>query len=124
MDKNVIDIERFIDAQPIRAFHIKMIVIVFIAMLSDGYDLQAIGFAAPGIVRMLHIDRSLLGPVLSASLVGMLFGAPLFGWVGGRFGRRFAILCGVFIYGMASLATSAAQNQPELLVLRFLTGLG
>jgi AAHS family 4-hydroxybenzoate transporter-like MFS transporter len=77
----VIDIGQLIDNQPIRPFHIKIVFIVFLVMLSDGYDLQSIGFAAPGIVKTLNMDRTMMGPVLSASLVGMLFGAPLFSFM-------------------------------------------
>src|SRR5882757_83173 len=123
-ESKVIDVSQLIDDQPIRAFHIKLVILVFLIMVFDGYDLQSMGFAAPGIVKLLHIDRSMLGPVFSASLVGMLFGAPFFGWAGDRFGRRPAILCGVGIFAVGSLLTAAAQNQPELLVLRFLTGVG
>jgi MFS transporter, AAHS family, 4-hydroxybenzoate transporter len=54
----------------------------------------------------------------------MLIGAPLFGSIGDRFGRRFAILTGVFIYGVFSLASAASETQMQLLALRFLTGLG
>jgi AAHS family 4-hydroxybenzoate transporter-like MFS transporter len=54
----------------------------------------------------------------------MLIGAPLFGWVGDRYGRRSALLAGVFIYGVVTLATAASQTQTQLLVLRFITGLG
>jgi len=120
----VIDVDALIDRQPLRSFHIKIVIVLFLVMVSDGYDLQSIGFAAPGIVRMLQIDRTMLGPVLSASLVGMLIGAPLFGWVGDRFGRRVAILSGVLIYGVVTLVSAAANSLPELLVLRFLTGVG
>ncbi|MDB5604683.1 MAG: hypothetical protein JWP25_1583 [Bradyrhizobium sp.] len=123
-ENKVIDIGKLIDDQPIRPFHIKIVIIVFLVMLSDGYDLQSIGFAAPGIVKTLNMDRTMMGPVLSASLVGMLFGAPLFGWIGDRFGRRLAILAGVFIYGTVTLVAAAANSLPELLVLRFLTGVG
>jgi AAHS family 4-hydroxybenzoate transporter-like MFS transporter len=66
----------------------------------------------------------MLGPIFTASLIGMLIGAPLFGWVGDRYGRRFAILTGVFIYGGFTLASAGAETQPELLMLRFFTGLG
>jgi AAHS family 4-hydroxybenzoate transporter-like MFS transporter len=120
----MVDVGRLVDEQPIRAFHIKLVILLFFVLISDGFDLQAIGYAAPGLVKLWHIDRSALGPVFTASLVGMLFGAPLFGWVGDRYGRRFAILFGVFIYGIFALASAASQTQPELLALRFLTGVG
>jgi MFS transporter, AAHS family, 4-hydroxybenzoate transporter len=120
----VVDVGRLIDAQPIRAFHVKLVILLFCVLISDGFDLQAIGYAAPGLVKLWHIDRSALGPIFSSSLVGMLIGAPLFGWVGDRYGRRFAILTGVFIYGVVTLAAAASQSQAQLLALRFVTGLG
>lgn len=123
-EHRIIEIGEFIDRQPLRPFHIKLVVVLFLVMLSDGYDLQSIGFAAPGIVKTLQVDRTMLGPVFSASLVGMLFGAPLFGWLGDRFGRRVAILSGVLIYGTVTLVAATANSLTELLVLRFLTGIG
>lgn len=119
-----VDVGRLVDEQPIRAFHIKLVILLFFVLISDGFDLQAIGYAAPGLVKEWHIDRSALGPVFTASLIGMLFGAPLFGWVGDRYGRRIAILSGVFIYGVFALASAASQTESQLLALRFLTGMG
>ncbi|HZC56718.1 MAG TPA: MFS transporter [Xanthobacteraceae bacterium] len=120
----VIDIAQLVDNQPLRLFHIKLVVLAFVVMISDGFDLQAIGYAAPGLVQQWHIDRATLGPIFTASLVGMLIGAPLFGSVGDRFGRRFAILTGVFIYGVFTVASATAETQTQLLALRFLTGIG
>jgi len=123
-DSKITDVAELIDGQPLRPFHIYLAAILFLFMISDGYDLQVMGFAAPGVVKMLHIDRSALGPVLSASLLGMLFGAPLFGWIGDRFGRRPALLAGLTTFGLVSLLTAAAHDRSELMVLRFVTGLG
>ena len=120
----VVDVGALVDDQPLRAFHVRIVILLFLAMLSDGYDLQSIGFAASGIVKTLGISRILLGPVLSASVVGMLFGAPLLGWMGDRFGRRVALLAGVFTYGLVTLTAAAANNLTELMILRFLTGVG
>src|ERR1700722_9045552 len=119
-----VDVGRLVDEQPIRAFHVKLVILLFCVLISDGFDLQAIGYAAPGLVKLWHIDRSALGPVFTASLGVLLFGAPLFGWVGDRYGRRFAILAGVFIYGVFTLASAASETQTQLLALRFITGLG
>ena len=120
----IVDVGRLVDAQPVRAFHVKLIILLFCVLISDGFDLQAIGYAAPGLVKLWHIDRAALGPVFSASLVGMLIGAPLFGWLGDRYGRRNALLAGVLIYGVVTLASAASQTLTQLLVLRFITGLG
>jgi MFS family permease len=63
--------------------------IAFAFVLIDGYDISALGFAVPELVKTWNVtDRSALGPVLTASLVGMLFGAPLLAAPGDRFGRK------------------------------------
>ena len=48
----VVDVGRLVDEQPIRAFHIKLVLLLFCVLISDGFDLQAIGYAAPGLVKV------------------------------------------------------------------------
>ena len=54
----------------------------------------------------------------------MLFGAPLLGYVGDRFGRRVAVIAGCLIYGLGTLACVAASNLDQMIALRFVTGIG
>jgi AAHS family 4-hydroxybenzoate transporter-like MFS transporter len=54
----------------------------------------------------------------------MLFGAPLLGHVGDRFGRKPAILICYVIFGVFTLATAWAGSLTQLGVLRFLAGVG
>jgi MFS family permease len=56
------------------------------------------------------ISRATLGPVFSASLVGFLVGAPFFGYVGDRFGRRVAIISSLIIVGLTTLACAWASG--------------
>jgi len=98
--------------------------LLFLSLMSDGFDLQAIGFAAPGLVRDWATSRAALGPALSAGLVGMLIGAPALGWFGDRYGRKRAVVLGSVLYAAFTLATAAAGSIGQLLLLRFLTGLG
>ena len=113
-----------IDGQKRNRLLISIILLGFLAQLGDGYDLAAVAYAAPGIVRDWHIDRETLAPVFSVGPFGMMFGALIFGWLGDRFGRRFAIVLGALFCGVFTLSSTFSTSLWELGALRFLTGIG
>lgn len=120
-----IDIARLIDEQKLGWFHFRLIIVSFLLCLVDGYDFAAISYAAPGIVKAWAItDRGALGPVFSASLVGILIGSPLFGMIGDRFGRKYVTVFSCLICGIFTWASVASSSLDQLLYLRFLSGLG
>jgi AAHS family 4-hydroxybenzoate transporter-like MFS transporter len=120
----VIQIERLVDEQRFGRFGLQLLVLSFLAMFADGYDITAMAFAAPQLARLWHIPAADFGPVLSASLVGILFGAPALGWIGDRRGRRTAILIGLVCFGLSTLAVVWATSLTQVMVLRFVSGLG
>jgi MFS transporter, AAHS family, 4-hydroxybenzoate transporter len=125
MTAQTIDVSRIIDDRGLDAFNVKLVALSFVIVLLDGYDISAIGFAAPELIRAWNIaDRSSLGPVFGASLFGMLFGAPLFGYVGDRFGRKIAIVLSCLVFGAFTWITVTAASLQQLLILRFLAGVG
>jgi AAHS family 4-hydroxybenzoate transporter-like MFS transporter len=120
----VIQIERLVDEQRFGRFGLHLLLLSFLAMFADGYDITAMAFAAPQLARLWHVPAADFGPVLSASLVGILFGAPALGWIGDRRGRRPAILIGLVCFGLSTLAIVWAASLKQIMVLRFLSGLG
>lgn len=102
----------------------RLLALSFLAMFADGYDLAVMGFAAPQLARAWQLPAAGFAPVLTASLVGILFGAPLLGWLGDRHGRRGAILLSLAIIGVATLATAHATALGQVVALRCLAGLG
>ena len=62
-------------------------VLTICIMLVDGYDLQAMSFAAPAIVADWGVARADLGWVLTASMMGMAVGSVALGRLGDRIGR-------------------------------------
>ncbi len=117
-------VEQLVDEQSIGRFNIQLLVWSFLAMFADGYDLSAMPFAAPSLVHEWHLSPTVFGPVLSASLWGVFFGALLMGWVGDRFGRRAAITVGCVLYGISTLAMVFTHDLWQMFVLRVITGLG
>jgi AAHS family 4-hydroxybenzoate transporter-like MFS transporter len=124
MTSSVLDITKLIDEQKVGAFTTRVVIISFLIMLFDGYDLLAASYGAPALVADWHIQPAQLGPVFSVSPFGMVLGAPLLGWFGDKFGRRRAIIFGALLFGGLSLACATATTIPQLMAYRFVTGIG
>ncbi|WP_245964827.1 MFS transporter [Trinickia dinghuensis] len=90
----------------------------------DGFDIQSMGFVAPEIIRVWGISKAALGPVFSASLLGMLLGSLGLSVLADRIGRRPVLIGSMAFIGVCMLATVFATNLPQLLVARFVTGIG
>jgi len=121
----MIDIGQVIDDQRIAWFNVRLIMLSFLLCLIDGYDFAAISYAAPGVIRAWGVtNRAALGPVFSASLVGILIGSPLFGIIGDYFGRKKITVISCFVCGIFTWASVYASSLDQLLILRFLSGLG
>jgi AAHS family 3-hydroxyphenylpropionic acid transporter len=95
-----------------------------LAAMAEGYDIQSMGVAAPGMAPALHLTRDQLGPAFSASTVGLLIGAILIGALADRIGRKWALIASLAVFGAFTLATPLATSLPMLLAIRTLAGLG
>ena len=100
------------------------IVICFIVALIEGLDLQSAGIAAAGIRAAFNLDPGMMGWMFSASIIGLLPGAFLGGYVADRIGRKKVLVAAVVLFGIFSLWTAYTGSLSGLLAARFLTGLG
>lgn len=123
-DQTVVQVSRLLDERGLGAFQIKLLIWSFFVVLIDGYDIGAIAFAAPHLVKAWGISPHALGPVFSASLVGILFGSALFGWVGDRYGRKAALIWSNLLFGVFTFWAAYAQNLDQMFWLRLVAGIG
>ena len=119
-----VDIAQLIDSRTLSSFQIRVFVLIGCLVLLDGFDVQAIGFVAPALVRAWNLEPQALGPVFSAGLLGMLVGAMIWSLVADRIGRRPVLIACTFFFAVCMLATALAQSVTQLAALRFLTGFG
>lgn len=90
----------------------------------DGFDVLSSAFAAPGITAEWGIERSVLGIVLSAELVGMGFGSVLLGGMADKYGRKLTMLGCLIVMAIGMYLASGAEAVEPLVGYRFLTGIG
>lgn len=122
--ENSVDVGALIDSEGIGRAQWVIIGLCALVALLDGFDLQSIGLAAPGIVRQLQIPPQSLGAVFSAALAGLMLGAFGLGPLADRVGRKGVLIATTLCFGVFTLATAFAESFPTLLICRFLTGLG
>jgi AAHS family 4-hydroxybenzoate transporter-like MFS transporter len=119
-----VDIDEVIDTQDRSWFALSVFLLCCLVMLADGFDNQAINYAAPLIIRDWHIGRELMTPVFSLSVFGWLLGSIGFSMLGDRLGRRNSMLLAVACFGIFTIAVPLSRNLTELTALRFLAALG
>ncbi|NKQ57218.1 MFS transporter [Amycolatopsis sp. K13G38] len=119
-----VDVAAVIDAAPLSRLQVRTIALCIAIAVLDGFDAQAIGFAAPAISTEWHIPVAGFGLVFAAGLFGMMVGGMVFGPVADRLGRRRVVLVSTATFSVFALAHTLAPNTDVLLVLRFLCGIG
>jgi len=77
----------------------------------------------PALIADFHTDRTALGLVGSASMWGYMFTPIVAGLVSDRFGRKYAILTGIFGLSALTAVCGLAHSIPQLFVGRFFTGM-
>ena len=119
-----VNVTTLIDDRPLSPLQWLVFVLCGLAAFLDGADSQSIGVAAPLIATEFGMPMGSFAPAFSAGLLGATIGALAFGPLGDRFGRKRMLIVAVLLLSMFTLLTAVARTFPELLVIRFLGGLG
>ena len=119
-----IDAQALINNAPFSIYQWMIAIVCFLIVFVDGIDTAAMGYIAPALAQDWGIDRSQLGPVMSAALGGMIFGALMSGPLADRFGRKIVLIIAMLIFGGFTLACAYATDLDSLVLYRFVTGIG
>ncbi len=119
-----LDVQSFINTQPLSRYQWRVVILCFLIVFLDGLDTAAMGFIAPALSQDWGIDRASLGPGDERRVDRHGVRRVRFGPAGRPFGRKVVLVGAVLVFGAFSLASAYSSNVDQLLVLRFLTGLG
>src|SRR3954469_5941515 len=123
-DGRTLDVQTFLNEHPFSGYQWTIFALCFWIVLLDGFDTAAIGYIAPSLITEWGVERPALAPVLSAALFGLAFGALSAGPLADRFGRKAVLVASVLIFGVACLASAFSGGLTQLVIWRFITGLG
>ena len=119
-----LDVSQIIDNSHPGAFQIGICILCGLCLIMDGFDVQAMGYVAPAIIREWDIANSQLGPVFGAGLFGILIGSLLFSMLADKIGRRPVLIGATLFFSAMTFFTAHANSVPQLLAIRFIAGMG
>lgn len=119
-----IDLNTVIDREKLSPLQWLVFTLGFLVFFCDGLDTGIIGFIAPALLDDWGISKPQLAPVLSAALVGMSIGAILSGPLADKFGRKKVITFTTLLFGAFTVLCGFATSTQELMIYRFITGVG
>jgi AAHS family 4-hydroxybenzoate transporter-like MFS transporter len=124
MQSKLVDISRVLDDQKIGPFQIQLLILSFLVMMIDGYDIGAAAFAGPSLIHEWGLRGPELGVLFSATLISGLIGSPLLGYLSDHYGRKRIIIYASCYFGILTTCAVLATNVGSLTLLRFFAGIG
>ena len=97
-------------------------IVMIVGALMDMIDVTIVNVALPTIRGDLHASATQLEWVVSAYMLAFAAALIIAGNLGDLFGRKKVFLCGVTVFGLASLAAGLSQSGAELIAARVVQG--
>jgi AAHS family 4-hydroxybenzoate transporter-like MFS transporter len=117
------DVDDFLDTRKVGWPHLKIVILLVLAMMIDGYDIFVTGYTLPVLAKGLHVAPQDLTGVFVLQQLGLLIGTFVVGPVADRFGRRTTLLVGIACFSVCTLAVTQVTNVGQFLVIRFISSI-
>lgn len=117
-------VEALVDGQRVGVSLYRLIAICGALMACDAYDLSALAYVAPTLMKLWAIPPIVMGLVIAAAMLGMLAGSLVLGEMGDRFGRRRVIIGAVFCFAGFTLLAGFTSSPLQLALVRFGAAIG
>jgi DHA2 family multidrug resistance protein len=97
---------------------------VMMATIMQALDSTIANVALPRMQGTLSATQDQMGWVLTSYIVAAAVTIPLTGWLAGEFGRRRVFLTSILVFTVASALCGLAESLPQIVLFRFLQGVG
>jgi MFS transporter, AAHS family, 4-hydroxybenzoate transporter len=116
--------KELIDKNPLSSLQLATILVCFLMNMLDGMDVLIMSYTAQDIGKSWGIGPAAMGTVFSSGLLGMTIGTLFLAPFADIIGRKTIILISGIIMGVCIFLTSYASSFDQLIVYRFISGLG
>ena len=94
------------------------------ALFMEGFDSAVILTSLPQMAVDLHESALRLSMAVTAYLIALAIFIPISGWVADRYGARRVYCISMLVFALGSLLCGFAHSTPELVIGRFVQGMG
>jgi len=109
---------------PMTPFQYLVVIMCFILNMNDGIDVLVVSYTGSEIMLEFGLSKTLQGYIYSAGLAGMTLGCLFIAPIADRIGRRRLFIFAIGLESLAMILSSMVTSYNQLLVLRFMAGLG
>lgn len=113
-----------LDRLPISKWHYRLLVVIGAGLFVDGVDNYMGSAVLSELIQLGWSTNYLNAAFISFTMLGLFCGSLLTGYVGDRFGRKFAYQLNLLIFGIAGLIGAFSPNMYFLIACRFVMGIG
>lgn len=119
-----VDIKTAVEEKKMNGYQWFIVGLLAVLYLIDGLDFMIMSYVANSVAADMSLNATQVGVLISTGLIGMTVGSIFISPLADKIGRRNLILGGLVVCAATMFASSVAQNMNELLIYRFISGLG
>ncbi len=109
---------------PMKTVQITAIFMCFVLNMIDGMDVLIVSFTSSSLEVEWDLSKTQLGYIFGAGLFGMMMGCIFLAPIADKIGRFKLLFISTALIAIGMLVTAMINSLEQMLVLRFITGLG
>src|SRR5947209_1871022 len=113
-----------LDRIPVWPYERKLLWIVGAGYFFAFFDIVTISFAAPVIATQFNVSKATVTLSVTSSLIGYIIGAFADSTIADKWGRKLSLGLSVAVFSLGTVLAAVSTNVTELIVFRFIAGLG
>jgi putative MFS transporter len=113
-----------LDRIPVWPYEKRLLWVVGAGYFFAFFDIVTISFALPVIATQFHASKGAVSLSVTSSLIGYIIGALGDSQIADKWGRKLSLAVSVSVFSVGTALAAFSANVPELVIFRFISGLG